>query len=87
MTNDNIVHMTNNINNTEDMFNQLVAETFTVINDEVFATLVSTGVDAGVAHGIAYLDVPLDENILRPDFSIDWSDLDTNHDDVVFASL
>lgn len=70
-------------NNTLNTLSNLITETFTSINDEVFCTLVDAEVDPSVAYGIAYIDVPSSSDLITPGFAAAISELD--HDDVVFA--
>ena len=74
--------MTNTHNNPNDLF----ADSFTVINDQVFCSLVEVGTDPGTAYQIAFIDVPTESDYIRPDFGLDLSTL-TDHDDVVLAHL
>lgn len=74
--------MTNNTHNT---LNNLITETFTSINDEVFCTLIDADVEPGTAYGIAYIDIPASAEVIQENFVVTFDDLQLGHDDVVFA--
>lgn len=77
----NVLHMTNTHNTPT---NNLIADTFTVINDQVFCSLIEVGVDPGTAYQVAFVDVPTETDYIRPEFAVDVNTL-MDHDDVVLA--
>lgn len=72
-------------NNTYNTLNNLITETFTSINDEVFCTLVDADVDPSTAYGIAYIDIPSSTEAINPSFSVGINENSLDYDDVVFA--
>jgi hypothetical protein len=51
--------------NTDNTFNNLIAATFTQINDQVFCNILETGIDPGKAYEIAYVDIPFGEDTIE----------------------
>jgi len=69
-----------------DIINQLVAATYTKINDEVFCSILELGADPGDAYRIAYIDVPSDEEFINSPIDYDTSQ-EEDYDDVVLTHL
>lgn len=66
--------------NTDNTFNQLIAGTFTSINDEVFCNLVDNGIDPGYAYQLAFIDTPFEAldsvETIQSSQSEDFDDVD-----------
>lgn len=66
--------------------NQLIAATFTKINDEIFCSILDYGTDPGDAYRIAYIDIPSDEEFINTPINYDVSQ-EADYDDVVLLPL
>lgn len=66
--------------NTDNTFNQILSDTYTSINDEVFCNLVDNGIDPGYAYQIAFIDMPLEDfagvELIESNLSEDFDDVD-----------
>ena len=70
--------------NTDNTFNQLVADTFIKVNDEVYCTLLDMGLTPDQSYQIAYVDSAFEDFAGLPVYEIDPSQLE-DFDDVILA--